>query len=142
MTKNTRLIIIVSAIVLAIVAFYGGDLYGKNSAQKAFPSGFSAGGGGRGNRTRPTGADFMSGQIIAKDDRSITLKTRDGNTKIIFYSESTDVGKFVKGATGDLSTNETVMVTGKTNPDGSLTATNIQIRPDQPAPSAAPAPAK
>ncbi|MBN1258230.1 hypothetical protein JXA05_00550 [Candidatus Peregrinibacteria bacterium] len=137
MTKKTRLIIIISAFILAVAAFCGGALYGRHGrSNMPGPNGFAGEGVKVGRIRTPTGADFMSGEILSKDDRSITLKMRDGNTKIIFYSESTDIGKFAKGSAADLSISQIVMVSGKNNPDGSLTAANIQIRPELSAPPA------
>ncbi|MCX6763463.1 MAG: DUF5666 domain-containing protein [Candidatus Moranbacteria bacterium] len=105
-------------------------------------SGGQNGQGGQGGANRGQGGGFLNGEIIAKDDpvkseadngagKSITVKDRDGSSKIVFFSDSTAIGKSVEGSTSDLSNGQQVMINGQTNADGTITAQNIQIRPDQ-----------
>ena len=130
--KKTILIttIIIILLIVAGCAFCGGMLYQKSQVkgfvtEDRFPqmgqNGIGAG--------RNTGAGFVTGEIISKDDNSITLKNRDGGSKIVFFSESTEISKFTSGTKEDLITGQAVTITGKTNSDGSLTAEIIQIRP-------------
>jgi hypothetical protein len=144
--KNVILIII---IVLAVGAgaFYGGTLYEKNKVSSQgmmrgngnFPGGRAGqangpGGPGRGAGQGKNGSNgnFTVGQIVSKDDKSITIKTSDNGSKIIFFTNSTTVGRSVSGSPSDLNSGQNVMVNGTANPDGSLSAQNIQIRPGQP----------
>lgn len=139
-TKN----IVVAVIALLVVgggAFYGGIFYEKSSLSK---QGLLRNTNAQfGNRTpgqgRPQGmtggfnrngeiGEFVAGEIISKDDKSVTVKTRDGGSKIVYFSDSTEIGKTTKGFSTDLENGKDVMINGKANQDGSFVAQNIQIR--------------
>lgn len=144
---NNKKIIILAAIAVVAVGFgmfYAGMKYEiKKEKTGQFDMKGSFDGGQRGNRQIPVQnrpgmgmgggnmneGGFMGGEILSKDDKSITVKDRKGNSKIIFFSDSTIVGKTIDGSLSDLNAGQDVMVNGKTNADGSITAQNIQIRP-------------
>src|SRR3989338_10164732 len=105
-------IIIAVAVAVGSVAFYGGMKYAesKNPRGQSARGGFqnlspeerqarlrqfgAAIGAGAGPSMRGDGG-FSAGEIISKDDKSITLKLRDGGSKIIFFSSATAVSKSV-----------------------------------------------
>ncbi len=151
MKKQTLVIGVVLALVLLGGSFYGGMQYGaRNTAAKSQSTaggrnfGGAIGAGQRGAAGQGmqsgsqrsganTGGGFTVGQIVSKDDTSVTVKTNDGGSKIIFFSSSTSIDKSVSGASSDLSVGQQITANGKINPDGSVVAQNIQIRPTQPA---------
>ena len=51
----------------------------------------------------------------------------DGSSKIALCSSSTIVKKSTPGSLDDITTGTQVRITGKANPDGSITAKNILI---------------
>ena len=126
-------IIIILIIAIGGGAFYGGMKYTQSKTQQRFTQRFgqsgSATGTFGGNLGNRTGAGFATGEIISKDEKNVTIKLRDGGSKIIFYSDTTEVGKFVSGTPNDLEIGKTVIVNGKENQDGSITADSIQLRP-------------
>jgi len=143
MHKKCIAIAIIAVVIAGGGAFYGGMQYNKSKSASQMAtrngggqfqgqqgqggnkqSGGQRMGGGNGNQ-----GDFSGGEIISKDDKSITIKTKDGGSKIIYFSDSTKIGKAVEGSSSDLSVGQQIMITGKADANGSVTAQNIQIRP-------------
>jgi hypothetical protein len=131
MNKNTK--IVVTLVVLVAIAggsFYGGMIYGKSSNKRSVFS-FQ----GQGTPTGMSGTNGASkqggniGEIISKDDKSITIKLTDGGSKIIFFASTTEISKSATGSVSDLAVGANVVVQGTTNSDGGVTAKTIQIRP-------------
>lgn len=135
MNKTTIIILIVIAILIGCGSFYGGLKYAEskrpnfgNLSPQERQQRFGNMAGNRQNN----GANITSGEIISKDDKSLTIKLRDNGSKIIFFSDSTQISKFAAGAISDLAVGENLMITGSANSDGSITAQTIQIRPQMP----------
>jgi hypothetical protein len=126
--------IIIAVVVAGGLGFYGGTSYNQGADKSiGTPNGsqnFQAGnlsGTMRRNGGMQNGG-FVGGEIIAKDDKSITVKTQNGGSKIVFFSDSTPVMKSAPGTPADLAAGEEVIVTGSTNSDGSITAQSVQVR--------------
>lgn len=131
------LIIIIALIMIGGGAFYGGMKYGQSKSQlsKSSPQNFqdlspeqrqqlSQG------RTRGgTGANFLNGEVIDKNEKSLTLKMQDGGSKIVFFSDSTKISKTTDGSIGDIEIGKQIIVSGEQNSDGSYTAKTIQLSP-------------
>ncbi|MDE1919143.1 MAG: hypothetical protein KGH56_00390 [Patescibacteria group bacterium] len=125
MNKNPILIGIVS-LLIGIGIGYGGAnaLHPATPAPNArgtFAGGMRGGAGG-----------FLSGTVAAKDSESITLDTRDGSSHVVLLTPATSVLKSVSGTENDISIGSTVIVSGTTNGDGSVSANLIQLRPATP----------
>jgi len=131
--KNIGVLIVV-AIVFAGGGFYGGMTYQKAQAP-SFESqrGQFMGGQGRvridgqGGFVRQGQGRPFAGEIIEKDDTSITIKLQDESTKIIMLSKNTEINKSATGSHEDLKQGERVMAIGTENSDGSVTANMIQL---------------
>jgi len=152
---NKIIPIVIAAVVFGAAGFFGGMQYQKsqitnglrNFANGNFSANAQTGTGARQfNQNRGVQGGFINGDIIAKDSQSVTVKMRDGSSKIIFYSESTQIAKQASGIADDLAVGSNVMVTGTTNSDGSITAQSISLRSANsvptPANGAAPVPAQ
>lgn len=104
----------------------GGNFSGNNGQGKRLQSRGMQGERKMGEQNE---GGFMEGEILSKDDKSIIAKDRNGNSKIIFLSDATLIGKSSRGSIADLNIGENIIVNGQTNADGSMTAQNIQIHP-------------
>jgi pectate lyase len=144
----TKLIPIVIAVALVVGggSFYGGMKYAQSNSSAGRQGGFAnlspeerqarlqqfgQASGSRGMRTMG-GSGSTAGEVLAKDDKSIIVKLRDGGSKIIFFAENTSVMKSVSGIIQDLKVGEQITVNGTANQDGSISAASIQIRPTMP----------
>lgn len=148
---RNKIIVAVSLIVVGGGCFYGGMKYDqhKNSASASLANFSGRGNFGNmtdeqrqqmaqrfgadgaaasgGQRVRATGGG-IAGEIISKDEQSITIKLPDGGSKIIFYSDSTKITKFSDGSKDDLSVGASISANGSANSDGSISAQNVQVR--------------
>lgn len=137
--NNKKIGLVVVGILVLVGVFYGGMVYGKSKTPmrgqgaQAFGTGnsFSTAGGARGTRNTGGLGGFTSGEIISKDDKSITVKLMDGGSKIVFFTDKTAVTKNTSGAISDLVLNEQVVVNGSANSDGSVNAQTIQLGTSQ-----------
>jgi len=130
--------------VVAGGAFYGGMAYaqssrsaqanvfqgGNGSQQGGRRAGGAGGQGGFGGGAGARGGNFINGQVIAKDDKSITIQLRNGGTQFVFFSPTTPIMKLATGTADDLQKGTNVMVSGTATSDGSVTAQMIQVRPE------------
>jgi hypothetical protein len=135
--------IIVTSLLVGGGAFYGGIKYeqGKNSLGQFSPQNFQdlsseqrqqlfQGNMGEGVQRRMggrDGSDFLGGEVIAKDEESLTIKMFDGGSKIIFFSDSTEISKTTNGSIDDVGVGKQIMVDAEQNSDGSYTAKTIQL---------------
>jgi len=141
--------IAIGAVLIAAVAFYAGSKLGTGSSQnfqnmtpeqrQQLRGGAGAANGGGFGARRGQNGDLITGEIIQRDDKSITVKTRDGGSKIIFFSGTTHIGKTIDGAKTDLEVGRQVIVTGAASASGTISATSIDLRPVTAVPVANPA---
>ncbi len=126
--KNTIFYLLIAVISLGI-GFYGGILYQKNQQQSRFSQFANL---RQGQNRFPSGMRPISGEIIKKDEDSLTVKLKDGSTKIVFLTEKTNISKSTTGSKEDLKEKINIFILGQQNSDGSITAENIQINPNNP----------
>ncbi len=133
MQKNIVTLIVV-VVVGGGVGFLSGMKYESGKSVTAvssdrtlrFGSGQNAQGTGGGMRTR-LGGGATFGEVVSKDETSITVKMRDGGSRIVFYTPTTPLTKMMAGTISELVVGANVVVGGTPNPDGSVTAQSIQL---------------
>ena len=130
MKKIEIIIFILSIIVIGAGAFYGGMKYQESkiaTMRQNFKNMPTIAGQGQRSFQRGQG-NFIAGEVISKDEKSLTIKLPDGSTKIVFYSSSTQITKPSLGSIEDIENGKQIFVSGTQNSDGTYTATTIQIR--------------
>jgi len=143
--KNKMIGSIVLVVVLIAGAFYGGMQFAKpkggltqqalqnmtpEQRQAAF-AGARGAGQGQGMRAggTPATTGFANGEIISQTDKNLTIKLRDGSSKIVLIADSTKINKSVEGVKTDLVAGKQVMINGTANSDGTITAESITLTP-------------
>lgn len=134
--KNKNILIIILMMAAGGGAFFGGVKYQQSKIPAGRFGNFQAErNGGQSQSRAGQGARPVNGEIIAVDDKSITVKLQDGSSKIIILSDTTAVNKSAEGSRDDLKMGEKVGVFGTENSDGSIMAQNIQLNPTMRFPS-------
>jgi len=128
MKKNLIIGAIIAIVIVSASCFYAGMIYGKNAnSPRGFEKIGEMSGGNQNLKTGQNGGGLTTGEIIFKDEQTLTIKTKDNSSKIIFYSDTTEINKIASGESADMEIGKTVMITGTVNQDSSITAKTIQI---------------
>jgi hypothetical protein len=136
--KKIITIIVITSVIVGSGAFYGGMKYSQSKStadrqarfqQLGDQQGTAFAGGAGAGRMQRAGGGFVAGEILSKDDKSLTVKLQDGGSKIVLFTPSTPISKSTAGLLTDLNIGSSVSITGTPNQDGSVTAQSIQLRP-------------
>lgn len=135
MKNNSVLIMIVIAVVFGGAGFFAGKSYDQSQVQAqriqmAGQFGNRAGGTpGAGRIGAGARGGQVLGTILSQGNNSITVQMADGSSKIVLLSATTSINQAVAAIAADLKVGEKVSAFGTANPDGSVTAQNVQINP-------------
>ena len=132
------MIMAIIVVILVGAAFFGGMQYGKTirptfaaAGNRQFGQGMGGARGGQGGGMRGAAGDSMvMGEVLKSDADGLTVKSPNNDgSKVIITSSSTQIMKTATGTKEDISIGSNVMIMGTANPDGSVTAKSIQLRP-------------
>jgi len=133
--KNKKIVLSISVcLIIGLLSFWGGTVFSNSKKpvnQFANRQGdFSQNSGGKINQgvRGGMGGELISGEVLSIDTESITLKLRDGGSKIIFFSPTTKIEKTTEGIASDVVIGKTIMINGTSNSDGSVSAALIQFK--------------
>ena len=134
MQKNTIITGVVALIIGLGVGYFGSTAFvAKTPARSTFARGsFTASSTAFARGGNQASGGLLTGTVASKDSGSITLDTRDGSSHVVLITPDTTVQKTVAGALTDVAVGATVLVTGTTNSDGSVSAASIELRPASP----------
>lgn len=142
--KNKNILSFVVVAIISLGIGFGGGIKYQSSKKPDFVNQFSnrngfnqdrgqaglkAGGAAQANPAMRGGNRPVAGEIISSDSKSLTVKQPDGSNKIILLSSTTQINKAQSAVVSDLKVGEKVSIFGTTNPDGSVTAQNVQLNP-------------
>ncbi|HLD21866.1 MAG TPA: hypothetical protein VJB65_03120 [Patescibacteria group bacterium] len=151
MKKNNIVRFLLVAVICGGAGFLGGMKYQQSTGVVSFknfanisqeerqqkmqeygmPNGGVKNAGGR-MMAGPGNGGLVRGEILSTDEQSIVIKLPDGGSKIVYYSDATQLSQSTTGSLSDLVTGTSVAINGDANDDGSVSATTIQISPITP----------
>ena len=131
MKQNLVLYLIIAVLVAGGIGFYAGDQYAARNRANGF--GNFAGRMGRNGQgffggSGPNGMTAVRGQVVKADNQSITVKEPNGSSKVVLLNGA-NFDKTVSASASDVMTGSEVLVIGKANSDGSMTAQTVQLNP-------------
>lgn len=71
----------------------------------------------------------QSGEVTAKDGKTLTLKMSDGSTKLVILSDTTTYRAAVESSLDKVEVGTKIAAFGTQSTDGSTVATSIEINP-------------
>lgn len=143
MNRNSWIIAVVVAIVFGGGGYYAGTL-ASSAAAPAGATGAPTGGGTFAGRSGGSGrfgggsGGFTAGTIVSIGSGTMTIQLAESTsssattgTKIVLFDANTQVNEMTTVPPTSLVAGQSVVVSGSSNADGSVTATSIQVRPSR-----------
>lgn len=138
MTMKTT--IAVTAIICLLIGGAGGYFgqgfirqnrpFSPTGSRGMFPAGMGNFPGRSGQNGQMPGGGRVIGEVQSIADGRLTVQTPNNSSQIVLVNDSTSYQKMASSSASDVTSGTQVIVTGQQNPDGSTTATSIQIVPE------------
>lgn len=135
-SSSLILVVVLVALIFAGAGFVGGMQYqrtqnGRGGNFMMFGRNFDGNNqnGNNVHRFNQNGTRAVRGEIISVDDKGITVKQTNGSSRIVFFSDTTKIEQSTAAAKTDLTNGKQVMIFGTTNSDGSVTAQDVLVNP-------------
>lgn len=128
--KNLTVVLVVVGLVTALIGFWGGTYYQKNQQSTDFVgqmNGQQDTDSSSQQMTRNQAGGLVSGEITSISESSITIKTEDGSSKLVVYSDSTTISKTAEVSIDDLEVGDEANIMGDEDSDGIVTAQTIIV---------------
>lgn len=129
------LTVLLITVGVGAIAFFGGMKYQESVSLSRRQMMFGGDGmrtiGAQSGNTQQTrmGVRPISGELVSIDEDSVTVKTPDGGSKIVLFTDKMTIHKASVAEKADMKTGEKVMIIGTGNADGSVSAQSIQLNP-------------
>ena len=136
---TTKTTIAVTAIICLLVGAAGG-YFGRGFVRQnrpldpignrgMFQSGMENFPGRSGQNSQMPGGGRVIGEVQSIADGRLTIQTPNNSSQIVLVNSTTTYQQITSGSASDVTPGTQALVTGQQNPDGSTTATAIQIIP-------------
>jgi hypothetical protein len=114
-------------------AFYGGMIFGKNQPVSSVknPENNTE---QTANKVNPQAQKIQTnigntyGVIVSSTTSTVTIKLNDGTTKSVLFDSFTQIRSTIEVGSQELNIGKAVVVGGRTNEDGSISALNIELK--------------
>jgi hypothetical protein len=132
MNKKIVGVIILGIVLVCFGAFYMGVEYSKKIAPAISNNSETSKDENTYNKTikKDLGVKgtVIVGEIIKKDENSVTVQTSDGGSKIIYLEGETNLSKNTPILFSDLALKDNIVVNGLINSDNTIKARDIQLK--------------
>jgi len=135
MSSKIYIFLAITLMVGVIVGFFGGKRYqmskspnfNRGNQQREMIQGRGMGNTGARMPVRPGDNQSITGEITAIDNSSITLKAKDGGSKILILSNQTKITKFQPVDKDALTTGDQLTAFGNIKSDGTVDTISISL---------------